>query len=67
LNAISIFKSGSGTQWDSTIVDALFLARDDINEIVSNSYDGQPADVGARVAVGARVGVGTRVGVGPLK
>ena len=34
-----IFRNGSGTQWDPTIVDALFRVRDEIGRIASTSSD----------------------------
>ena len=42
-----IFKSGSGQQWDPTIVEAFFRSRQEVREIVSSSSnDGRGADPG---------------------
>jgi len=43
---VEIFKSGSGKQWDPTVVEAFFRSREDLREIFTGSDNGQGADLG---------------------
>ena len=40
-----ILRNGSGSQWDPTVIDAYFSAREDIKQIMANERENLPLDL----------------------